>query len=450
MMRILVRCSLATTALVLCMASLMNVSTRRRKLPPVHVDGPKAATRSSTNSTRARGKEWSSSRGVAGRILWEEKSETTSDDGCGSDGNPEWIPYNKIDSIRLWSVQQCLMRVDDSKYPEGREVHAMNRHAHTKLKCRRSIVQSELLSILGLFRNITFFGDWNMYHQVLSLFCMLDPFLYAQPEESPPVRAHRPGYYLYELHNPSRNHTTHIRYVPFAHNWGPKVRLAFQERIDRTIEEFGSDDAIVMNGGLHHVLHHESMALDRFDNFVDTVREIVEKARSPVYFMETAHEEWPTSNGNPSKNCGIEDDENPHVCECEMLSEERLQGRGPFIEQAKRDISQLTVDQKDLLKLLPGDYSTLYSNDNRDCVPNCLPASWRNDFVASRFQRTSGRLRIVSIFRQLVAQNKLQSRSLVDCSHKSSATLIEMNKQLLRAMDEDATVAGRQNRNLSY
>lgn len=160
------------------------------------------------------------------------------------------------------------------------------------------------------------------------------------------------------------------------------------------------------------------------------------RAACQVYYMETVHEEYPTSNGILTPSC--RDDMERGLCECEVLSQDRLEGKGEATGLAKLDIGTLALPSEEMSQLLPYGYAGRFQNQQKSCVPDCLPATWRNDFVRSRFEKKAKSPQIVPIFRQLLAQGQLQSRASDDCNHKSSATLVEMMKQVLRVMDEDS------------
>jgi hypothetical protein len=93
----------------------------------------------------------------------------------------------------------------------------------------------------------------------------------------------------------------------------------------------------------------------------------------------------------------------------------------------------------EMLRLLPTDSVEWFKTDEaKSCAPDCLPATWRNDFVRWRLQENNSPMRVVPIFRQVAALDQLQSRAPGDCNHKSSVVLVEMMKQVLRIMDEDS------------
>ena len=65
-------------------------------------------------------------------------------------------------------------------------------------------------------------------------------------------------------------------------------------------------------------------------------------------------------------------------------------------------------NKSELTGVVNGNDESPTSSPDRGLI-DCLPASWRNDFVHSKLL---SKLRIVPIFRQLVAQGQLQSRAM--------------------------------------
>jgi hypothetical protein len=134
------------------------------------------------------------------------------------------------------------------------------------------------------------------------------------------------------------------------------------------------------------------------------------QAMASVFYMEPAMEDWPTSNGLYTKQC-------MKRCRCEYVDKMRLMGRGNYSHPSNNrtaDFSfKLPTPTDDwLLRLYP---KVTFATNTDDCLPDCLPATWRMDLA-----------------RAILDSSRLP---VGDCVHKSLDAIMMMNEQLSRSME---------------
>ena len=139
------------------------------------------------------------------------------------------------------------------------------------------------------------------------------------------------------------------------------------------------------------------------------------QAMASVFYMEPTNDDWPTSNGLYTKQC-------MGRCRCEYVDKLRLMGRGnyshPSINRTADFSFKLPTPTDDwLLRLYP---NGTYATNTEDCLPDCLPATWRMDLARAIIDETEHNLTMVPLFWQLHAKRAPSSRLPVgDCVHKS-------------------------------
>lgn len=155
-----------------------------------------------------------------------------------------------------------------------------------------------------------------------------------------------------------------------------------------------------------------------------------------MFFIESTDEQWPTSNGIHTKICTWH-------CKCEPLDNDRIAGKGALIDHSKhnRNISgdlsiHLDAQQNEKLQTFYGRYFPHLVNvsDYSISVPSYLHANWRNDISHSILLQSAPHIKIVPVWKQLVAQSMPHSRNDGDCTHKSLDAVIAIVEQLTRTM----------------
>lgn len=261
---------------------------------------------------------------------------------------------------------------------------------------------------------------------------------------------------------------TKIEYVQFGYKFDRDQKALYRDEFVQAIAESGKRDAIIINAGLHYH-HNEAMIL------YDAVSFIANKApetNGTVYFMETADEQWPTSNGIFTPACDVD-----KYCTCEALTNERLIGRGKVgmndkwdgnltadlelhkqaqtNETLKQFFSEVIYNEKRLKRINSKRHEARMTytdnilsyydfNNMRPTVPSYLPANWRNDiahavFVANYTSNCHDEVKVVPIWNQLVLQGLVHARSPKDCTHKSMNVMIAITEQLIRTIRGETT-----------
>ena len=133
-------------------------------------------------------------------------------------------------------------------------------------------------------------------------------------------------------------------------------------------------------------------------------------------------------------------------CRCEFVDSLRLIGRGNYSHPSANwstDFSFKLPTPPDvddwLLRLYP---NSTYDIQTEECLPDCLPATWRMDLVRAILEETDHNLTLVHLFWQMHAKRAPSGRMPVgDCTHKSLDTVMMMNEQLIRSMRKDVRLS---------
>jgi hypothetical protein len=150
-------------------------------------------------------------------------------------------------------------------------------------------------------------------------------------------------------------------------------------------------------------------------------------------------EEWPSSNGNFPLAC-------MWICPCEFLGPLRLMGRGNIDgllringtnSVEKSILPTPTVSNLILNQLYPD--LPWANNNTENCVPDCLPATWRMDMARAILIKTENKVSIVPVFWQLYAKGSQSGRATGDCTHKSLDAVLLLNEQVARSMMKKIT-----------
>lgn len=326
-----------------------------------------------------------------------KKTSMKDDDGCGLfGGTPNWVPYTHQDYKVLKGILQC----DRSASEAGQKMDRL-----TKLQCTVNVGDT-MSSIISQFDRIWFIGDSILRQQFWNLICMLSPNMNKR-EQLSSMGGYGDESWIRTTHN-----GTILQYTRFGWLFDNEETALYKDTFPEAIRTYTNRDAIVINAAAHYTGRRIS-TLNRTAHFIT---EMSFKSNASIFFVEASDEQWPTSNGYFTPSCWGQ-------CQCESLTPERLLGTG-HVSQA------VNISQDN--PTTPFDFDSALRNDSL-CIPNCLPANWRNDLANPVLGR--GRLTIVPVWRQLVAHGMPHSRyERGDCTHKSSDALIVMNHQLGRSM----------------
>jgi hypothetical protein len=89
--------------------------------------------------------------------------------------------------------------------------------------------------------------------------------------------------------------------------------------------------------------------------------------------------------------------------------------------------------------MFDGNKSIVPAYNASSCRPYCLPADWRSKIAFPLLQSNVSRVHIVPIWKQMVARKLMRTKDHGDCTHGAVDSSIEMNRQLLRAMNQPPT-----------
>lgn len=337
-------------------------------------------------------------------------------DGCGlQDGvQPRWVPYSNEDHNIYQKMHQCLSRFH--KTLSNHEVEDPLVPNVTKLACHRNVTLDDVRLLMERYRRVWFIGDSVLLQQYLALLCMVNPDM--------------------ELHDFLKNATSHrnfiwnnrteFRFSLFGYLFDHSQPVLYQSVFPRALRTSTNQDLIVVNAGLHYepstyeVLKNTTMFIAR------------QHTNATLVFVESTSQEWPTSNGQFVDAC------HGGNCICEPLTPARLDGH----DAPPRFVIPNTIRRRRIQPHIPSWVHDLYVNytippnsTSSHCIPACVPASWRSDLSIPLLQQPGSQVKIVPLFRQLVADhNQMHAIHQFDCTHKNVPTLLMMNQQLVRTL----------------
>ena len=301
----------------------------------------------------------------------------------------------------------------------------------TKLDC----VMQVSWDAVSNYRTIYMIGDSVLRQQFMSLVCTLNSNLTIKVV-SDTEKEHDPNVVTY-MNNEKRHeyravirHTdgrsTTIIHTPFGPLFEGQRLPLYKNEYPAALANGKAEDMIVINAGLHY---NSKIA----DKLVTDVTKIVSMAQDrivPVFFMETTDQQMGTSNGiyAECESCCCDFDA------CEVLTPDHLRGNAS-LEFAKCNYSAAFGRSMPNRTVLDPIFDLLHKLDHTKCVPDCLPANWKNDLVQSIVHNSSNNFHFVPTFRQLVARKMFNNQSPYDCTHKAVDTLLEMNRQLFRTTE---------------
>jgi hypothetical protein len=327
----------------------------------------------------------------------------------------EWQNYSQLEQNNIELVAACLNKIGHS----GGSLNGGEGEEPTKkLQCPTEVTLETVRSTIKQYDKVWFGGDSVLEQQFYTLACMLDPSLTSLTNMS-----------LFWHHSNHSNHSntgTTLLYSKFGWIFDPSEHALYRKDFPKAIESLGSNDAIILDAAYHY----DSSRVHLLANAVKHIANMSTQAMSSVFYMEPAMEEWPTSNGFYTNSCMWR-------CRCEFVDSLRLIGEGNYSQPTTNrstDFSfKLPTPNDDwLIRLYP---NSSYDNQTEDCLPDCLPATWRMDLARTILDDVEHNLTLVHLFWQMHAK-RAPSGIMPggDCTHKSLDTVMMMNEQLIRSM----------------
>lgn len=346
------------------------------------------------------------------------------DDGCGFVSNQtnraKWIPYEEEDLLIYQQIDPCVRRLDNL------QAYSVRKNATLyKLYCHIEISRNDVLATLANYDRVYLQGDSLLRQQFYGLICIIDPNV---------TRAQIPGKNIRMQYNYTHEHGTTAIVMKYINGFEDDSNLVANAYTTPATTEATELDAIVWNAAAHYLSYRANQMQSALELMRDTV------TNASIFYMEPAVEQWPSSNGLYTKPCKSR-------CPCEPVTEERLNGRGSLsgpvdYEQGE---THLIPDEEVFRTLYPHHkYLTLFAQRNgssaSDCIPDCLPASWRVDLSRKILSNhtTSTIITMVPTWWQLYALGSqtgyAHTRRPGDCTHLDVSTILATNQQLIRSM----------------
>jgi hypothetical protein len=218
-----------------------------------------------------------------------------------------------------------------------------------------------------------------------------------------------------------------------------------------TLLQHGTNrDMIVLNAGHHYRSPDAGILKNHTQTIVNLIHHAHKEARMEganrtiphVYVMETADENYPTSNGLfPGEVC-LE-----NACSCQAFSPGMELGQGtldPTINWTEA-WGRFLPDHEILWNVTMNYDPTQSWNRSRlvldsfySCIPDCYSADWRSRLTLPILRQIENpfALQVVPIWRQLVRRGIPNNVSPGDCTHKGVDVIMELNRQLFRTVNK--------------
>jgi hypothetical protein len=345
------------------------------------------------------------------------------EDGCGLDRNngmtATWSSYSQSEVDAFKVVRTCAKQFGEAKI--AREFRYLE-----KLQCNLDVTLNISKATLLEHKRIWFIGDSLLVQQFYMLLCTLNPNVEIQDLEtyhpssggspSEPIEAE------YTYHHSKGS--TKLLYTRFGYNFDKEEQSLYVGAFPKAVASLTARDAIVVNGSSHY----DSTRATLMERALIHIGRSSLSANASVYYMEPALEEWPTSNGIYQAGCY-------GVCKCQAVDANRVAGHGNYSTKVhNRYFHRLPVPSTDFFGKLYSDLS--FAENTTNCIPDCLPATWRVDLSRSILLNNNSKVEVVPNWWQ--SYDKSGSLSHLegqkDCTHKSSEAVMMMNQQLVRSM----------------
>jgi hypothetical protein len=383
-------------------------------------------------------------------------------DGCGiQDGvEPVWLPYSSKDLDYMNQILHCVRTINNVSKLQGLDKNILNyrnKFNLTYLSCNAMSATPDTL--MTQYDNIYMIGDSVLRQQFNTLLCMINP----QLEDNPKLAMKRIATKRYEQYHAiiprpkstSRTDNNTIMTPPLRiiyTTWGytfeePRSTWPLFREFPILLQQGTHRDIIILNAGHHYRSPDAAILWNHTQTIVNLIHQAHQQARIEgynrtiphVYVIETADENYPTSNGLfPGEVCL------KHACTCRAVSREMELGRGSLDPTINWTGSQglFIPDHKVLWNVTtrydpsqPWNHSSL-GMDPSSCIPDCYPADWRSRLTLPILLQTKDHLHVVPIWRQLVRRGIPNNVSPGDCTHKGVDVIMELNRQLFRAINK--------------
>lgn len=330
------------------------------------------------------------------------------DASCGLIDGVENVQWKKNLSqqefVELRELDACLRRIEFRYARDYTPFRQRNHRQLYQLQCNpKSLLSSSLSStlnqddvrtILRQYDRISMIGDSTLRQQFMGLVCAIDPHTttkkFVRQDEG------RQGLYEYHYyHHPDDNRTvTRIVYSKFGHNF-PHEETRYLPTADfiEALRNSTDRSAIVVNAGLHY----SSESAPLMKQALETLIESATRTAASVFYVEPPAQEFPTSNGQYTKQCTADRHDREKHCRCETVDRDRWQtGRGRLSQTDRinfeSDVGRITPDRRLFLEFLYSSSDTtseavnaMIPNNNitnpAECVPDCVPGRWRIDLA---------------------------------------------------------------------
>jgi hypothetical protein len=361
-------------------------------------------------------------------------------DGCGlaDTAEPNWVNYTEEDHSYLKRIQTCTAGF------EAKDDEKLRSHLTlTKMLCAVNI--SDIRSIVSRYRKIWFIGDSVLRQMYFAIMCMVDDSFHKDFLHTDKAKTHTGTFPLTNFTADDSSITTKtndtgngtwVRYSMFGPSWHGDNKGLFQH-FPVAMRDATREDAIIVDAGHHYDIKKVNLLKEA----VSYVTKMSQLTEARVFFVETSDEQWRTSNGMFMEKFMWR-------TQCAPLTPSQILGLGVPNEEdlGKANASGFMVNPaprptfehfgEAYPYLFDGNKSLVPAYTASSCRPYCVPADWRSKIALPLFQSNASRVHIVPIWKQMVARKLMQTKSHGDCTHRSVDTLIEMNRQLLRAMNQ--------------
>lgn len=363
-------------------------------------------------------------------------------DGCGLDDgvDPPWIPYSENDTIYMTQILNCVGRINQGKLRglDGNEPGYRQQFSLTYLGCQTQLQQVSH-DIITNYDTVYMIGDSVLRQQFNVLRCMLDPHVDPKISIRRIATKQREVYQTWFTH-PSNGKTTKLIYTTWGYCFDePCKTWPLLRDFPAALHNGTHKDIIVLNAGHHYRSPDAGVLKDHINRMVTLVQEAATAAAATatrngsipnVFFMETADENFPTSNGL----FPVGGDECLYnKCTCRAVTFDMIQGRGVLDPSVNWTMARgrAQPDRHVLDPIFPDQWART-DIDPTMCVPDCYPAHWRSDVTLPLLKNST--IHIVPVWRQLALRGIPNNCSPGDCTHKGVDTVIEMNRQLFRTI----------------
>ena len=402
----------------------------------------KNRTHDATNNNMA-GSSSSVATLVHGQVTRNETKLT--EDGCGllvEDRNSS--TWNKLSSnptersneeIFQMEIQTCLRRIGWHKLAAG--------FSREGLSCGIQVDVQTVRSTLARYGTIWLHGDSIMEQQFYTLACMLNSSVdNLNPSDWPKKMewitglhsgmARAEGRYnessreIFTFRHPEGGETTTttttVMYSRFGRKWGLTDNL-YKYEFPYSIDTLTANDAILTNAAASH---YASPQASEFEGAMQFIAEQSLRTNASVFVIEPTPEEWTTSNGLYAE------DAYQKRGACARLDRDMILGRGKLPKTIDMNSSRVAPDLAFFERLYP-DRPWEANAVVSECVPDCIPNTWRTDFVRSFLATTQHKIRLVPIYWQLVSRPTHSGRQASgDCTHRDLYATILIHYQWVR------------------